>query len=1607
MEAKDFSALRISLASPEQIRSWSYGEVTKPETINYRRLRPEMDGLFCERIFGPTRDWQCYCGKYKNIRYRGIICDKCGVEVTRVAVRRERMGHIELAAPVAHVWYTRRVPSYLGLLLDVSRRNLDRVLYFAQYVVTQVDEGARDRAIDRIQKELALKEQELVGDMEEQANGQRVDQLAEEFEGKVKAIREHFDGELTRLSDEVMSEAQLAQRLVEDRLGQTALEAISLKSIEAVIVPGGETIANDHISRIQALVNDHLSKLQAEAEDMAKEEIAKISGGMDAANDGAEKLAELESRLETFREAAQKQIDELEKLQSLQFLAENPDRDKSKFEFFLSESRYRDLKGKFGNVFQASMGAEAFYDILGALNLTKMNEQLWQEVRTTRSKQRRKKATKRLRVVESLQNSSETVTDTDETNQENEPKGNRPEWMIMTALPVIPPDLRPMVQLDGGRFATSDLNDLYRRVINRNNRLKHLLDLGAPDVIVRNEKRMLQEAVDSLIDNSQRGKALSRRGRRELKSLSDMLKGKKGRFRRNLLGKRVDYSGRSVIVIGPKLKLHQCGLPKSMALELYRPFVISRLVHYTYASNVKGAKRIIERERPEVWEVLEEVIKERPVLLNRAPTLHRLGIQAFEPLLVEGKAIQIHPLVCSAFNADFDGDQMAVHIPLSDQAVKEARELMLSTKNLLQPSDGAPVVGPSKDMVLGNYYLTMDPTVEIVALKSRADEFRSEQVLYAGDHRVGIVAGSNGYYYAQFRKIPNAEIFEDGTRLDASGRPKVVETAVDRTVQALLEGEVDCMLANAYEMKRHLRGKGLEDRLEITNLHERRAVVDMDEVEYLYRIGLVQLHTPILLGNVYDQRSRQDEPEICTVGRAIFNRILPDEMRFVQKTMGKKDLQELVARCYQVIGAERTTDVVDAIKNYGFHYATISGTTIAVSDLTIPDERDEILQRADNVVTRADRDFRRGLMTEEERYQITIDEWKNAKDHLQERIEDALDPYGPVAIMATSGSTKGGFGTITQLAGMRGLMADPAGRIIELPIRSHFREGLNALEYFISTHGARKGLADTALRTADAGYLTRRLVDVAQDMIVNRWDCNTSRGLTISRSDDIAGQTIAERIVGRCAAEDVYHPETGELIAGRNDLIDEEIASIIDKSSLEEVAVRSPLTCDLIHGVCALCYGRDLGSGEMVKIGAAVGIIAAQSIGEPGTQLTLRTFHTGGTVKSSGGDITSGLPRVVELFEARQEPKGQSVMTDIGGILRLTQREDGAAIATVIDSEVISEVHEIPPEWVVHAADGKDIKEGAVIAGHSEELKSSMTGKVHIEGNIVSIRAESDEQYEISDGWGIWVTDGEDIKEGAVIASHSAELKSSMAGKVHIEDNIVYIRAERREEQEYEIPANARLRKEIHDGMEVKPGEQLTEGSKNPHRILRVLGPDATQLYLLSEIQEVYRSQGVNIADKHFETVIRKMMCKVQITQSGDSDLLPGELIDQLKLLEINEALIAEDKEPALVTPVLLGITKAALNTESYLSAASFQHTIKVLAGAAIEGKVDPLHGLKENVIIGKLIPAGTGFEIYQEREAPSPDESLPPDVALEAQDALGLDELGDQDDFENMLSET
>jgi len=1521
LEAKDFTALRISLASPEDVRGWSYGEVTKPETINYRRLRPEKDGLFCEAIFGPTKDYQCYCGKYKNIRYKGVTCDKCGVEVTRASVRRERMGHIELAAPVAHVWYTRRVPSYLGLLLDVSRRNLDRVLYFAQYVVTSVDDEARQKASKRIERELHEKEHAITNEIE----GRRMivqeerEAVFGRLDDRIAGIDAEIKNEIAKRSDEIVQEARSLHQRIEKLIGQRADEDIVFGDYDEVIIESGETTSIGHLSSVQELVNALLNELQSDMEEERQQAIAQLKldyenfrGDMSVGLD--EHVTDLQNRIQTIRDTARRTRDDLEKIHRGQFL---------------SETQYREMKNRFGNVFEANMGAEAFHQILSTLDLESLAEELWIEVRTTRSKQRKKKATKRLSVVEALRKSN-----------------NRPEWMIMTVLPVIPPDLRPMVQLDGGRFATSDLNDLYRRVINRNNRLKHLLDLAAPDVIVRNEKRMLQEAVDSLIDNSQRGKALSRRGRRELKSLSDMLKGKKGRFRRNLLGKRVDYSGRSVIVIGPKLKLYQCGLPKTMALELYRPFVISRLDRKGYVNNVKGAKRLIEREKPEVWEVLEEVIKERPVLLNRAPTLHRLGIQAFEPILVEGKAIQIHPLVCSAFNADFDGDQMAVHVPLSDKAVAEARELMLSTRNLLKPSDGKPIVGPSKDMCLGCYYLTMDPSVEIITRPERADEFRTIHALKDATKKIGIAMYTNGYYYNMNYEIANVVYFEDIVVEDENGRQKVVESAIDRTLKAVISGEVDATLANAVEVRKLLKKRGLSDQLTLSNLYERRLVTDMDEVEYLYGLGIVGLHTPILLGNYYDENPPQDQPEPTTIGRAIFNRILPDEMRFVQETLGKKGLTNLVGDCYTKIGADRTTDVVDAIKNYGFHYATISGTTIAISDLTIPEERGAILERTEKAVERAEKDFRRGLLTEDERYQITVDQWTNAKDTLQELIRSTMDPYGPVAVMALSGSTKGGFGPITQLAGMRGLMADPSGRIIDLPIRSHFREGLTALEYFISTHGARKGLADTALRTADAGYLTRRLVDVAQDCIINRTDCGTQNAQLIRRNQDIAGQDLSERIIGRCVARDVIDPETGEVIIRRNELIVEDIAEALEKNkAIAEVPVRSPMTCALIHGICALCYGRDLGRGEMVTIGTAVGIIAAQSIGEPGTQLTLRTFHTGGTANASG-DITSGLPRVEELFEGRKKPKGESIISDIGGVVRLTKR-DGIRIATVTDSEVFNDEYVIPGDWNIVVEDDVDVKENDILA-------------------------ESPDGAEVT--------------------------LARMAGRTYIEFNnqngySIFIRYEKRNEMEYELPSNSRLLTDIFDGAVISPGQQLTEGSKNPHRILRILGEEAAQLYLLTEVQKVYRSQGVNIADKHFEIMIRKMLSKVQITRSGNTKLLPGELIDKLQLLHINTQTMEQGGEPAAGAPILLGVTKAALNTDSFLSASSFQHTIRVLAGAAIEGKEDKLFGLKENVIIGKLIPAGTGFHTYQDREL------VAPNTSLEAMGALDYVIQDDDDD--------
>jgi DNA-directed RNA polymerase subunit beta' len=1406
VESKGISAIRVSLASPETIRSWSYGEVLRPETINYRRLRPEKDGLFDEAIFGPTRDWQCYCGKYKNIRHRGVICDKCGVEVTRSSVRRERMGHIELAAPVAHVWYTRRVPSYLGLLLDISRRNLDRVLYFAQYVITQVDEDARQKAMRRLDEEVERVEHrqgEEINQKIAQLKGSRDRRLAE-LDSRIQRTREKFDEDVSERLDPLIKEGQKMEASLREKQGSTIRVPIEFEPTRTEIADKGTTIGSKHLSILQRAVKSRLEEIEGELKEKRDRAIEKIKAEMDKvraeAEDGLIGLRnQLEDQAQSVREALVKEREELLEIQPLSFIG---------------ESRYRELKTRWGQVFRAEMGAEAFFEILRNLDMDKLAESLWREVRTTKSKQRKKKATKRLKVVEAFRRS-----------------GNRAEWMILTVLPVIPPELRPMVQLDGGRFATSDLNDLYRRVINRNNRLKRLIELGAPDVIVRNEKRMLQEAVDSLIDNSQRGKALSRRGRRELKSLSDMLKGKKGRFRRNLLGKRVDYSGRSVIVVGPKLKLYQCGLPKVMALELYRPFVIAKLVAYGYANNVKGARRFIERERPEVWEVLEEVIGDRPVLLNRAPTLHRLGIQAFEPVLVEGKAIHIHPLVCAAFNADFDGDQMAVHVPLSDRAVTEARALMLSTRNLLKPADGEPVVGPTKDMVLGVYYLTMSDA-----------------------------------------------------RLEAS-----------------------------------LGGK-------------RHSFSGLDEVELAYRLGKVALHLPILVQtatwyNEKGERYQRSQRRVIetTVGRVIFNLILPEAMRFVNQMLDKGSLQRLVSQSYQVLGSDATIDVVDRIKDIGFQYATRSGTTIAVSDITVPPQKQEIINKALEEQGLIERDFRRGLLTEQEQNERIIELWQKAVTSVSDAVKRYMDPTGNLSTMALSGATKGGFGPISQLAGMRGLMADPAGRIIPLPIRSNFRDGLTALEYFISTHGARKGLADTALRTADAGYLTRRLVDIAQDVIITDHDCGTDDGIHIRRRDDVAGQTFESRLFGRIAARKIADPQTGELIVGRNELVTLEQAKRIAATGLEEVVVRSPLTCALRHGLCQTCYGLDLGRGALVEMGSAVGIVAAQSIGEPGTQLTLRTFHTGGV--AAGGDITSGLPRVEELFEARKRPKGEAVVSELGGVVEIHRSEGGQRTVRIVNSEILKDEYQVPGNWSLKIEDGITVEAGAVIATRGE-----------------------------------------------------AEITAEHAGKLRLREHKVTVTYERLEDAEYEIPTGARL--VITEGQRVEAGQNLTEGALNPHRILRLQGREACLLYLLTEIQKVYRAQGQNINDKHFEVVLRKMLSRVQIVRPGDTDYLPGELVDRLHLQDVNEKQLSDGKQPATAAPVLLGVTKASLSTDSFLSASSFQHTIKVLAGAAIEGRVDPLVGLKENVIIGKLIPAGTGFKVAS--ELPSEDLVAAPNTVAE-----------------------
>ena len=1209
-----FDAIKIGLASPEKIREWSRGEVTKPETINYRTLKPEKDGLFCERIFGPSKDWECHCGKYKKIRYKGVVCDRCGVEVTKASVRRERMGHIELAAPVSHIWYFKGIPSRMGLILDLSPRTLEKVLYFANYIV------------------------------------------------------------------------------------------------------------------------------------------------LDPADSGLQ----------------YKQV--------------------------LTEKEYQDAREAYGYNFRVGMGAESIMELLKAIDLGKDAAELKAEL-VDATGQKRARIIKRLEVVESFRES-----------------GNRPEWMIMTAIPVIPPDLRPMVQLDGGRFATSDLNDLYRRIINRNNRLKRLLELGAPDIIVRNEKRMLQEAVDALIDNGRRGRPVTGPGNRALKSLSDMLKGKSGRFRQNLLGKRVDYSGRSVIVVGPELKIYQCGLPKEMAIELFKPFVMKELVANGTSHNIKNAKKMVEKLQPEVWDVLEDVIKEHPVMLNRAPTLHRLGIQAFEPILVEGKAIKLHPLVCTAFNADFDGDQMAVHLPLSQEAQAECRFLLLSPNNLLKPSDGGPVAVPSQDMVLGIYYLTQ------------------ERPGNPGEGKF-------------FKSVNEAILAYENKVITLQSRIKVRIT------------------------------KTMPDGTEMT--------------------GIVE----------------------STLGRFLFNEILPQDLGFVDRSIpgnelllevdflvGKKQLKKILEKVINTHGATKTAEVLDSIKATGYKYSTRAAMTVSISDMTVPPQKPEMIQNAQNIVDKITKNYKRGLITEEERYKEVVETWKKTDDELTKALLDGLDKYNNIFMMADSGA-RGSDKQIKQLAGMRGLMADTTGHTIELPIKSNFREGLEVLEYFMSAHGARKGMSDTALRTADSGYLTRRMVDVSQELIVRETDCCENRpeisGMYVKGFMDGKEEieNLQERITGRFACETITNKD-GEVLVKANHMITPRRAARIMSEGvsktggpIEEVKIRTILTCKCKVGVCAKCYGANMATGEAVQVGEAVGIIAAQSIGEPGTQLTMRTFHSGGV---AGGDITQGLPRVEELFEARK-PKGLAIITEIPGV------------AVINDTKKKREIIVTNPE--------------------------------------------------------------------------NGDSKT------------------------YLIPYGSRIK--IADGQVLEAGDELTEGSVNPHDILRIKGVRAVQDYMIREVQRVYRLQGVEISDKHIEVLVRQMLKKIRIEDNGDTEFLPGTLVDVLEFEEVNENLEKEGKKPAEGKQVMLGITKASLATDSFLSAASFQETTKVLTEAAIKGKVDHLVGLKENVIIGKLIPAGTGLKRYRDiqldtgmpEEAPTVDEetaeSLPED-----EETITLEETVDAADNEIINAE-
>jgi len=1411
LEVNNFDSIRVALASPEQIRGWSKGEVTKPETINYRTLKPEKDGLFDERIFGPTRDWECYCGKYKRIRYKGIICDKCGVEVTRSKVRRERMGHIQLASPVSHIWYFKGTPSRLATLLEISPRNLEKVLYFAQYIVTSVDEDARKEALKGLDDELAGRGGGATAEEESEINARLKRQLTE-LEREVRARLEQVESDRAERAQAMGEAAQVTERAINDLGEEKADGAIVFETTAEIIVADGALGGKEGKARLRAVLTqasiDDEQNFTALKESIAKEgEQKKADLKALAEGEVGALRANAKTSAQSRKEEIAKEKKALLSLKAFQLLPEIGREDEL--------DSFRTLDAKFGSerprgarIFRAGMGAEAVRELIERMDLDAEAKELAVEVRNTAG-MRRKKAIKRLRLLEAFRRS-----------------GARPEWMIMSVLPVIPPDLRPMVQLDGGRFATSDLNDLYRRVINRNNRLKRLIELGAPEIIVRNEKRMLQEAVDALIDNGRRGRAISGTGNHRLKSLSDMLKGKQGRFRQNLLGKRVDYSGRSVIVVGPELKLHECGIPKKMALELFKPFVMRQLVELGHAHNIKSAKRLTERATDVVWEVLADVIKDHPVLLNRAPTLHRLGIQAFMPVLVEGSAIRIHPLVCTAFNADFDGDQMAVHVPLSEAAQQEARELMLSSNNLLSPADGTPIVSPTQDMVLGCFYLTQET--------------------------------------------------------------------------ALADGA------------------------------KRRRFSDETEALLAYDLGQLAIHAPIdVVAKVWDEKSEQlvEQRIETTIGRVKFNEILPDRLRFVNRSLARADLRELISRSFQLLGKVETALLADGIKRVGFEAATRGGMTISVFDIAMAQGKKAIIAEADKDVAKVDGQYTQGLITDEERYKNVIRVWQKATGDISTAMmeelntkKDGRDPQFHPLLMMTNSGARGNKGNIGQLGAMRGLMADPSGRIIDVPVKSNFREGMTVLEYFISTHGARKGLADTALRTADSGYLTRRLVDVAQDVIVRIEDCGTAEATHITLADtaDVTGTewpiaadhpdmkelrgTFARRLLGRIAAEEIKLDASNSIMRGE-EINEAYSASIAAATKVEVVAVRSPLSCVAPAGVCQACYGRNLATGKLIEMGESVGIMAAQSIGEPGTQLTMRTFHTGGV---AGLDITAGLPRVEELFEARK-PKGKAEISRIDGVVEVI-RSDAGTIVEVTHSEKYEIELDLPIDAALTAREGDLVEAGQLIG------TSATTGDLTapVKGLLVK------------------------SKDGLVIRAEDVVPASK-----------------------YPIPHNAKLL--VKSGDRVRAGDPLTDGPLDPQELLEVRGRAEVQNYLVKEVQKVYRSQGVTISVKHIEIIVRQLLRKVRVDNPGDTHMLPTELADRLAFERENARVLAEGGEPATAAPQLLGVTKASLNTESFLAAASFQETTRVLTEAAITGARDYLVGLKENVIIGKLIPAGTG----------------------------------------------